>query len=495
MLAAGGLSLYSGQAAQGALHDERRTDHSGKRPNILLILADDLGYGDISCFRGGSPWISVVPGQNDITISTPCIDRLAGEGVSFTDFHSNDAVCSPTRASLLTGKYNQRTGVCNVLGQLGNAMVKVAKPGEIPFTGLRPEEMTVAEILKDNGYRTGCFGKWHLGPMETHHPLLNGFDEFVGVEGSAGDNFSMEQKGKSYFYRGRTTAKAPGGWFTDVLADEAVRFMQKNDDAPFFAYVPFTAPHLPYVGPNDKAIADAWDEKGDSPRSDLYRAYKDVVEGMDKAVGRIIDALKRSDLFENTLILFSSDNGPVDHGSPGGFSGRKTNLFEAGTRVPTIACWQGKIKAGTVCREPAMSMDLFSTICGAANIMVPAQVLADGVDLCPVLTQSKGMERRLLFWERPAGVSMKNFHIRRAAVRDGRWKLLQDRSGTPFRLFDLSADPREEHDLASSMPEKVTQLRSAFEEWKKRVYADAPWDYDEYLDRFEKAGILVREKH
>lgn len=465
-----------------------------ERPNILLIVADDLGYGDVSCFRGDLPWESVVPSPEKTEgIQTPVLDMIAQKGIMLTDFHSNCATCSPTRASIMTGRYNHRTGITNVLGQLGNAMKKVARPGEEPFLGLLAEEVTIAEVLKDGGYCTACFGKWHLGPLDTHNPLDHGFDIYIGTEGGAGDNFSMKNRdGKSYFYRNREPAEAPGYWFADVLADEVIKFITEKSDQPFFVYLPFTTPHLPYVGPGDREIVNVWDEQGLSPREDLYQAYKDVVEGMDASIGRIYKTLEKFDLDRNTIVIFTSDNGPVDYGSPGQFRGRKTNLYEAGTRVPTIISWPGKIRSGIKSDQLCMTMDLFPTLAAISGCRIPDTLKLDGTDLSAMLTNGDKLKPRMLFWERPTGVMMDNFDIRRFAVRDGQWKLLQDRTGKPFELYNLATDPGERMNIAENYPERVDKMKSAFEKWKQDVYSDSPWDYDELLIRLEQAGIIKK---
>jgi arylsulfatase A-like enzyme/lysophospholipase L1-like esterase len=480
-----GSSIISGSAEQD-------------RPNILLVVADDLGYGDVNYFQGNTPWKpQTQPPAGATPIQTPRLDALAQRGMMFTDFHSNDSVCSPTRAAIMTGRYNHRAGICNVLGQLGNAIKKVNKPGEEPFLGLRPEETTIAEVLKAGGYRTGMFGKWHLGPMDTHHPMDQGFDTFVGTGGNAGDNFSMKwgsgTSGDSYFYRGRDAVDAPGYWHTNVIADEAIKFITDKSDRPFFAYVPFTAPHNPYIGPDDKELANAWDGNeayGPGPREDKHEAYKEVVEGLDSAIGRILDALDKHGLAENTVVIFTSDNGPVGYGSTGPYRGGKSNLYEGGTRVPTIVCWPGKIPAGSKSDQLGMTMDIFPTLAAIGKCEIPDALKIDGVDLTPLLTQGKTLKARMLYWEKPVRVFMEHFRDRRWAVRDGYWSLVKNSPSEPPELYDLETDPGQSHDLADRYPDRVVQMRKAFEGWKKDVYSDSPWDIDEYMLRFDQAGIL-----
>jgi arylsulfatase A-like enzyme len=475
-------------------------DANGKRPNILLMVTDDLGYSDVSCFRDKGKWKPrIAPPGNVKGIDTPHLDALAKQGMMLTDFHSNCSVCSPTRASILTGRYNHRTGVSNVLGQLGKAMRQVQKPGEEPFLGLSLDELTIAEVLKAGGYRTGMFGKWHLGPMSTHHPMDQGFEVFVGTGGNAGDNFAMKQgpghTGKSYFFRGRETVDAPGHWHTDVLADETIKFMTQPNMKPFFAYVPFTAPHVPYVGPNDEKLANSFEGNeayGMGPRKDFHKAHKEIVEGLDAAIGRIMDALKKQGLLENTLVLFTSDNGPIQYGSAYPYRGGKAGIYEGGTRVPTIACWPGMIPAGSRSKQLGMTMDLLPTLAAIGRCKLPAGRKLDGINLADVLTQQKTKERGMVFWEKPVQVWMKKFHLRQWAVRDGKWSAVQERNNAPMRLYNLETDPGQKRDLAKKHPNQLARMKAAFGVWKKDVYNDSPWKLDEYMERFEKAGILEK---
>ena len=463
------------------------------RPNILLMIADDLGYGDVTCFRGDAPWIPyVMPGEEITPPLTPHLDRLAESGMMLTSFYTNCSVCSPTRAALLTGRYNHRTGVINVLGQLGSTIQQVALPGEAPFTGLPHDEITLPQILRDGGYRTAAIGKWHLGAfVNGHHPMDYGFDMFVGTQGGAGNNFSLKTPdGRSIFYRNREAVEAPGYWYTDVLADEAIDFMTRSEE-PFFTYLAFTAPHVPLFGPNDRELANAWDQKGTTgPREDLYVAYVEVVEGMDAAIGRIMEALQASGLDSNTLVIFASDNGPVDYGSPAPLRGRKTQLYEGGPRVPFIASWPGYIPENSRSAEQVMTMDLMPTLVRLAGGSLPDDRKIDGIDLTPVLLHQQKTEPRMLFWEKPVGVQMRAFNNRRWAVLDGNWKLQQERSGKAPELYNLETDLTESVDLAREHPEIVLRLTSAFNEWKRDVYADCPYDIDELTRRLKEHGII-----
>ena len=269
--------------------------------------------------------------------------------------------------------------------------------------------------------------------------------------------------------------------------------MTKKDNRPFFVYLPFTSPHVPYFAPGDRQLAKDWDHEGSTgPREDLHQAYREVVEAMDADVGRIHQALRNAGLENDTLIVFTSDNGPVDYGSCAPFRGRKTNLYEGGIREPTIAHWPGHIAAGGHANEPAMSMDLFPTFAAIGHCAVPKDLKLDGVDLSASITQGAPLPKRMLFWERGTGVEMRNFNRRLLAVRDGNWKLVRGKAENPLELYDLVSDPAERHNLASTQPEVVNRLQAAFEKWKADVYSDCPYQIDQFIDQLKTAGIIKK---
>ena len=481
-----------GEAAAGA--------GEAPRPNIVLMVADDLGYGDVGVFRGSDLWDTVKPGPpRNGPPETPALDGLAAEGMMLTDFHSNDSVCSPTRAAILTGRYNHRTGIVNVLGQLGDAIKKVTPAGEEPFAGLEESEVTVAELFKAAGYRTGIFGKWHLGPLETHHPLDQGFDVFAGTSGNAGDNFAMKYgpgtDGTSYYFRGRERADAPGLWFNDVVADDAGAFMAEAAEAgePFFAYVPFPAPHRPLIGRGDEELAVNWEgteTHGAGPRDDKHVAYVEVVEGLDGSVERLLAALDATGQADNTLVVFTSDNGPIDFGSTQPYRGRKSNLLEGGTRVPTIVRWPGRVEPGTRSDQLAMTADLLPTLASAAGVPTDDAPPLDGADLVPQLTGEAEAEDRRLFWEKPRGVHMNKFDRKTWVVRDGDLALVSLQGDKAPALYDPAADPLQKKDIAKQHAAKVDELTAAIKDWRADVYADSPWDVEAYTQRFIEAGII-----
>jgi len=416
-----------------------------QRPNIILIMADDLGYGDLGCYGNEK-------------IATPNIDALAKGGMRFTDFHSNGAVCSPTRAALLTGRYQQRCGVEGVI---------TAKKHR--DKGMALTEVTFAEVLKDAGYATGLFGKWHLGYEVRFNPTRQGFDAFRGyVSGNVDYHSHIDQTGIEDWWRDCDKVRETG-YTTDLVTGHGVRFIERHKDAPFCLYLPHEAPHYPYQGRRDKA-----DRKPGHPepirgsRADTVGAYKEMVEAMDGGVGRIVRTVERLGLARRTFIFFCSDNGAVRPGSNGPLAGWKGTLWEGGHRVPAIAYWPGKIRPGTVTDQTAMTMDLLPTMAAVAGAPLPSGLTPDGVDLSPVLERGGKLPERTLFWR--AG--------RQKAARKGAWKLLvnprrgrQRRQAGPARvhLYNLAEDAGERKDLASAERKRVKGLRAELVAWEQTV--------------------------
>ena len=443
-------------------------------PNFVLIVADDLGYGDVGCY--GSE-----------VNKTPHIDALGASGLRFTDFHSAGPMCSPTRAAMITGQYQQRFG----------RMFDTAFSGVRDRNrGLPHEALTIAEVLKENGYQTGMFGKSHLGNFKEFHPLDFGFDYFFGVTaGMIGHPFAYTYSvpgpnSKSMLYRNREWLDGPGKYFTYRLADEVVEYIDnRNKEQPFFIFLPFTAPHVPYWKPEDSLTV--WDGNPLGPHpDDVESAYKSTIEALDLAVGIIMDKIRESGLSDNTMVFFTSDNGPAYVGSSKPFTGNKSNLYEGGTRVPGIAWWPGKIKPGQVNNDLLVTMDIFPTLASLAGIIPDETLNLDGIDFSSVLLENGRLPERMVFWEKPAGVYMDHFNIRREAVRQGNWKLLRDRSDQELQLFKLDTDSAEQFDLSLKHPEKVQELHSALLRWKEEVYNDAPMTLEEMISYLEETGVI-----
>ena len=433
-------------------------DAAGTSPNIVVIMADDLGYGDISPYDG---WID-----------TPRLDRMAGEGMRFLDFHSSGNVCSPTRAGLMTGRYQQRAGIPGVL------FANPARPSH--DHGIGAEEVTLAEALRARGYATGVFGKWHLGYRARFNPVRHGFDEFRGfVSGNIDYHSHIDTMGRADWWRDDELSTEEG-YATHLVTEHALRFIDRHRDRPFFLYVPHHAPHYPFQGPDDPAdrtVGGEFDPRGSV--ADRRRAYRDMVQEMDAGIGEVLDALEAHGIADRTLVWFFSDNGAARWGSNGPLRGLKATDWEGGHRVPSIAVWPGRIPAGTESGQLASTLDVMPTLLalvgsragaaagssGTGTMTLPA---FDGVDLSPVLLRQESLARRQLFW------GADGTFWNGAAVRDGPWKLLIDRhDGTPGppMLFDLDEDLGEQEDLAADHPDRVVRMLAALEAWRADVGA------------------------
>ncbi len=407
------------------------------RPNFIIIMADDLGYGDISCFDG---WIE-----------TPRIDQLAAEGLRLTDYHSNGAVCSPTRAAMMTGRYQQRVGVPGVIVARRDAAVH--------RTGIGDSEVTFAEALKQHGYATAIFGKWHLGYLPKFNPRHHGFNEFRGYVSGNVDFFShVDQAGHLDWWRNETLHDEKG-YVTHLITSHAVRFIGQNQKRPFCLYLAHEAPHYPYQGPGDspeRTVGGKFVNHGS--RKDKKNAYREMVEAMDSSVGQVIDTLIELGLNRNTLVFFCSDNGATRLGSNGPLRGNKGSVWEGGHRVPAIAWWPGQIAPATS-SETAMSMDLLPTTLARAEVPPPQDVKIDGTDLSPLLLGTGQLPKRVLYWSTGRGL----------AVRDGKWKLVKNGEDMKSQLFNLSDDPSESNDISREHPNKLKDLEQRLITWQNVV--------------------------
>lgn len=405
-----------------------------RKPNFVVIMADDLGYGDIGTF-----------GATDIR--TPNIDKLAENGLKFTSFYSTSPVCSPSRFGLLTGRYPRRQGIDGVFFPES-------------FNGIPKEELTLAEALKTKGYSTGIVGKWHLGHHREFLPLQNGFDEYFGIP------YSNDMQGTVYL-RGNDVVQynIDQKYTTKTYTEEAIKFIDKHKKEPFFLYLPQTMPHLPlYASPAFE---------GKSKRG----LYGDVIEELDWSVGQVIESLKKNGLTENTLVIFTSDNGPwtifdIEGGSAGKLRNGKGTTFEGGQRVPTIFSFPSKIKAGSVYDDLALHLDVFPTILKLAGYQATLPNPIDGEDVSRILT-ANGKRKGDEF------IYYSNGKIE--AFRKGDWKirLAQPASknylngetipATEALLFNLKEDVSETKNLYQTNPEKVTELLAALDKKAKTI--------------------------
>jgi arylsulfatase A-like enzyme len=401
------------------------------KPNVVVILADDLGWQGLSSY-----------GCTDI--QTPNIDRIGKEGARFTNAYVSCPVCSPTRAGLMTGRYQQRFGHEFNPGPAALADEKF---------GLPLSETTIADRLKALGYATGIVGKWHLGYQPQYHPQKRGFDEFYGFLGGAHSYADVAADPANPILRGTERAEKED-YLTEAFARECVAFIAKNRTRPFFLYAPFNAVHAPMqLAPvQEAALAEIKD-----PRR---RVHASMLISLDNAVGRILGALDEHKLAENTLVVFLSDNGgPTRSTTSSNLPLRdyKGNVYEGGIRVPFMTRWPGRIRAGQVLDQPVIALDILPTAVEAAGGKSPAKL--DGVSLLPVLTgKSKNPPHERLYWR----------FGERAAMRDGDWKLVRIQGG-PDQLYNLKSDVSESRDMAAAEPERLKTMQAAFETWNAQL--------------------------
>jgi arylsulfatase A-like enzyme len=440
------------------------THAAERKPNIVFILADDMGYRDLGCY-----------GVKDIR--TPVIDQLATQGVRFTQFYANGPECSPTRAALLTGRYQQRVGGLECAIGSGNVgryddAARLAKAHDL---GLPASEISIGQLLKSAGYTTALFGKWHLGYEDKFAPGMHGFDTALYCAGGEMDYFyhiepMPKPDNKSYQEHvlrldGRDEKRE--GYYTDIIAGEAEKFIAANHDHPFFLYLPFTAPHSPFQGPNE------WQPKplpNDSPRwpqgDAPPKVYAAMIERLDQDVGRILAALDWYGLADNTLVIFTSDNGGTKSARPMGLRGVKGMTYEGGIRVPCIVRWPGKLPAGLTSDQVALTFDLTASIARIADAKLPAGRTFDGIDVLARLENKQPDLSRAAFWRGRRGQGTWK------AVRDGSLKYVVRIVGGKTEvegLYDLDTDMVEQHDLLASRPADAERLRTLLTAWEKDV--------------------------
>ncbi|MDX2170583.1 MAG: sulfatase-like hydrolase/transferase [Deltaproteobacteria bacterium] len=451
------------------------------RPNILLILADDMGYGDFGCFNGGLS-------------HTPTLDQLVAEGTCLTQHYSASPVCAPARASLLTGRSPHRTGVIDTLELRG-------------LDRLALRERTIADLLRQAGYVTGLVGKWHNGALDArYHPTRRGFDEFAGFCGGWAPYVDW------HLDRNGSVQASDGRYLTDVLSDEAVDFIRRHRRAPFFLHLAYNAPHYPF-----HALDEDLAPFRDSGRHTLAVSHiYGMLRSMDRGIARVLQALDDAALAEHTLVLFSNDNGPQFGGAGEmcstrfncGFAGAKTLVYEGGIRLPMLLRWPAGLSGRRRIADLVHFTDWLPTLLAAAGATPPPELRLDGVDVLPVLQGERGRVAQQRFWQwdryAPAGDC-------NAAMRDGPWKLVRpaidalmavsprdfamdvdakyqpqnypdilreplpvaaDAPAAASQLFDLASDPEERHDRAAEQPDRVLRMEAALGRWFEAVELD-----------------------
>ncbi len=445
-----------------------------RRPNIVFILADDLGYTDLACY--GSKYYE-----------TPNIDRLAAAGMRFTDGYTCGPNCQPTRAALMSGQYAPRTGVYTV-GDIDrfNWQSRPLRPVD-NVTSLPLNKITIADTLKQAGYATGMFGKWHLGKDAKHHPSQRGFDE------------AIESSGKHFDFKTDPPTEYPKGeYLADFLTDHAVDFINRHRDQPFFLYLPHYAVHAPH-----DAKKDLIEKFHDKPPVGGHNSpvYAAMIASVDESVGRVVATLDKLGLSENTLVIFSSDNGGVGGYERAGLTkggitdnaplkGGKGMLYEGGVRVPYIFRWKGKIAPGQTNTAQINSVDLYPTLVELAGAKRPQHYALDGVSYAPLLLGTKQrLSRDAIFWHFPGylGAGPGQWRTTPAgSVRAGDWKLIEFFEDNKLELYNLKDDMGEEHNLATKNADKTKELHNTLLAWREKVGAKMPTPNTDIKDKSDR---------
>jgi arylsulfatase A-like enzyme len=429
-----------------------------KPPNVVFIMADDLGYADISCC-----------GRRDY--ATPNIDLIAAPGVRFTQAYANSAVCSATRLALITGRYQYRL-------PLGLEEPLAGKRD----VGLPPEHPTLPSLLRDAGYTTTLIGKWHLGVAPLFGPLLSGYQRFWGIRSGAIDYYSYRNaRDEPDLWDGEVSVQA-SGYLTDLLGDQAVDAVNNaaSGDRPFLLSLHFNAPHWPWEAPGDRAESDRLlgsrlrhYDGGDQ------RTYARMVQAMDLQIGRVLQALDANGISENTIVIFTSDNGGERFSDTWPFTGIKTELLEGGLRVPALICWPDRIAAGQVSTQVTITMDWFPTLLEAAGVAAHRDFPPDGISVLPMLPTLKAQSEpvpRQLFWRY-------RWNAQRA-MRDGDLKYLKIRDNT--FLFDVVHDPRERGNLKDRRAVDYQRMVAAWEDWSASMLPEIP---DSFAEGYSAADL------
>ena len=422
-----------------------------RRPNILFILADDLGYGDLSCY-----------GRPDY--QTPNLDHLAAEGVRLVNAYSAAPVCTPTRCAFITGRYPARTRV-----GLEEPLTERSALGEKALTlGLPSEHPTVASLLKKSGFDTALIGKWHLGYLPNFGPTQSGFDEFFGNMSGAVDFFThKDMTGNLDFYEGKIPVERVG-YVTQMLTERAVDYIKRRrrgtTDRPFYLSLHYTAPHWPWEGPDDEPVSrklglgyNAFVSGGS------LKTYAAMMKSLDDGIGKVLGALAESGLSRDTLVIFTSDNGGERFSYNWPFAGEKFSLWEGGIRVPAVVRWPGVVQPGQVSRQAAITMDWTATILAAGQAKADANYPLDGIDLLPrIKSRDQAATPRTFFWR----------NSNQSAVLKDQWKYLHD--GTREYLFNLSTDQRERANFREENPSMFQELKREFQTWESTVLPRPP---------------------
>ncbi len=455
------VAAAAGTEASGAEPDE------GDRPNIVFLLADDLGWADINSFdpldRG--------------YYETPRIDALASQGIRFTQAYANAANCAPTRAALLSGQYYPNQPIYHVGSPSKGKLIPAENARHLPL-----EKVTLAEALKDAGYTTGFIGKWHIGDPPKTGPTAQGFDLNVGGY-IAGNPNHWEGEYRAPNNNPYIQGAKKGEYLTDYLSRRAVRFIEDHADEPFYLQLSYYTPHAPLQAP--KELVRKYRKKEGAGGHD-HPVYAAMIEQMDRNVGKVMDALDRLGLAEETIVVFFSDNGGRGGygflGHPGAnvtsnapLKSGKGSFYEGGIRVPLIVRWPDVVEAGVVSEEPVIGTDLYPTFLDAAGVEEPDGHALDGVSLMPILRNADAsLDRDALYWHFPGYPNAKWRTSPVSVIRSGRWKLMKFYEGPTLELYDLARDVGEENNLAEERPEKRRALHQKLQAWLEKTDAPMP---------------------
>lgn len=448
---------FIGSAVAVSLLANTTPSQTRRRPNILFILADDLGYGDLSCY-----------GRPDY--QTPNLDRLAAQGVRFIKAYSASPLCTPTRCAFITGRYPARTRV-----GLEEPLHEKRAMGEKALTiGLPRDHPTVASLLKGSGYQTALIGKWHLGYLPNFSPIKSGFEEFYGIMSGAADFFThKDMQGDLDFYEGEVPVERIG-YTTDLLTRRAVEYISRRrgnrGNHPFYLSLHYTAPHWPWEGPDDRPPDPELRGPVAFRAGGSLKTYGAMMKSLDDGIGQVLNALSRAGLARDTLVVFTSDNGGERFSYNWPFTGEKGALWEGGIRVPAIVRWPGVVPAGRISQQPSISMDWTATFLAAGKTQPDPAYPLDGIDLLNIETSDlraltsdiSHPTSRMFFWR----------HSNQSAVVRWPWKYLHD--GTNEYLFNLDVDQRERANFRTQNPAMFEQLKKEFAAWESTVLPRLP---------------------
>ena len=420
-----------------------KAQKSNTQPNIIYIMADDLGYADLSCY-----------GRKDY--QTPNLDKLCSQGIKFINAYAAAPVCTPTRVAFFTGRYPAHLTV--------GLYEPIAEGHNDSLVGLSPENPSIAQLLKKVDYETYLIGKWHLGYRPEFNPIVNGFDYFFGFNTGATDYIShTNPKGKPDLYENDQPLQKEG-YITDIFMEKAIEVINKSRQKPFFLALTFNAPHWPWQGPGDKPYPtgsiDNW-KSGGSPE-----IYARMMKSLDDAVGKIVTTIDDLKLSNNTVIIFTSDNGGERYSDNGIYQDGKMSLREGGIREPAFVRWTGKIKENSITNQVTTTMDWTATILSLAGAKADEKFPLEGIDITPMVMGKKKEIDRILYWRIYQRKQQK-------AMRDGKWKWLQDEKGNEY-LFNLINDPSEKNNLKDQQKEVFEKLKKKYQLWEATMLKPIP---------------------